>query len=513
MKKGESPFRDGRDGALARRGDLLRTRRDEFAEMPEEIRRVFVARWARIGGALAASIVGCAGLVVALPQRLAPETGNAVLRFAELLLPASFGNRPAVLATLAVGAWLAGAFAYLLGKALAERAFARHMSQSVRPTDDLYHDVERLSHVSPVSVAQTLALRVEGWSVALPIVALSLLLPSACVYLGQALQVGGYPTVGDFDDGLLRCAELCAWLALAGALSGGALRFGLRRWTTARLGLATRGVAAAGVALAVVLAVGFGLPLAGSLLGLTLMAVWALRRIRRERVLLGLADSNVAALDGPVSRVVTRIFVVPVVAAVTWPVWTIAARRVARMVATLIARRRRTALALAGFAAGAATFAYLAARPDGPPAPVKSESRPAAPAPQLAPLPGTQPTTTLTHDPTAGAIISEIPVGDGTPGVVDLQLPKLADAMSGWKLNVRVQLVAIDDQPPGERTIQLAPSRELAMQPGSRWEFTTDCEPAPAIQWRAAADAAAADAARRARLAWNVSISSCTLVD
>jgi hypothetical protein len=47
------------------------------------------------------------------------------------------------------------------------------------------------------------------------------------------------------------------------------------------------------------------------------------------------------------------------------------------------------------------------------------------------------------------------------------------------------------------------------MQPGSSWDFTYDCEPAPVIQWRAAPGAAAA--ARRVRLAWNVSISSCTL--
>jgi hypothetical protein len=111
-------------------------------------------------------------------------------------------------------------------------------------------------------------------------------------------------------------------------------------------------------------------------------------------------------------------------------------------------------------------------------------------------------------DPAAGKIISEIPVDDGTSGVVDLQLPKLTDAKSGWKLNVRAQLVAIDDQPPGERTIQLAPSRELVMQPGSRWEFTYDCQPAPAIRWRAAAAAA-----RSVRLAWNVSIASCTLIE
>ena len=509
MQKGESPFRDPRDGALARRGDLLRTRRDEFVEMPEEIRRVFVARWARIGGALGASIAGCAGLAVALPQKLAFETGDAVLRFAELLLPASFGNRPAVLATLAVGAWLAGVFGYLLGKALAERAFARHVNQSVRPTDDLYNDVERLSHVSPVTVAQTLALRIEGWSVALPIFALALLLPSACLYLGQALEVGGYPTINDFDDGLLRCADLFAWLALASALSGVALRFGLRRWTTARLGLATAGVTATGVALALAAAVAFSLPLAGSLLGLTLVAVWALRRIRRERALLGVADSNVAALDGPVSRVMTRIFVVPIVAAVTWPFWIIAARRVARMVTTLIARRRRTALALAGFVAGAVTFAYLAARPAGP-APVSIVPRRAAPAPHVEPLPRARPTEPPL-DPAAGEIMSDIPVGDGTPGVVDLQLPKLADGKNGWKLDVRAQLVAIDDQPPGERTIQLAPSRERAMEPGWRWEFTYDCQPAPAIQWRAAADAAGA--AHRVRLAWNVSVSSCTLFE
>ncbi len=509
MQNGESPFRDPRDGAVARRGDLLRTRRDELVEMPEEIRRVFVARWARIGGALGASIAGCAGLAVALPQKLAPAIGDAVLGFAELLLPASFGNRPAVLATFAVAAWLAGLFGYLLAKALAERAFARHLRQSVRPTHDLYNDVERLSHVSPVAVGQTLALRVEGWSVALPIVALSLLLPGACVYLGQALQVGGYPTVGDFDDGLLQCAELFAWLALAGAVAGGALRFGLRRWTTARLGLATTGVAATGAALSAAAALGFSLPLAGSLLGLTLVAVWALRRIRRERVLLGVAESNVAALDGPVSRVVTRIVVVPVVAVITWPVWTIAARRVAQVCATLIARRRRTALALAGFAAGAATFAYLAARTGGTPAPGSSASRSAAPGLQVEVLPKTRPMPPLPHDPVAGEIVTEIPVGDEIPRAVDLQLPKLADAPIGWQLNVRAQLMAIDGQPPGERTIQLAPFQGLELQSGSSWEFAYDCEQAPAVQWRAAADSAAA--AHRVKLAWSVSVSSCSL--
>src|SRR5438093_79547 len=58
-------FRDPTEGALARRRELVRERRDDLAVMPHAIRRVVVARRARSAASLA--ILGTAVVALAAP--------------------------------------------------------------------------------------------------------------------------------------------------------------------------------------------------------------------------------------------------------------------------------------------------------------------------------------------------------------------------------------------------------------------------------------------------------------
>ena len=51
-------YRDPTDGATARRVDLLRRRRDQLVTMPHAIRRVVVARGARMAASLAMAFIG-----------------------------------------------------------------------------------------------------------------------------------------------------------------------------------------------------------------------------------------------------------------------------------------------------------------------------------------------------------------------------------------------------------------------------------------------------------------------
>ena len=64
-------FRDRTEGAIARRQDLLRKRRDEFVTMPHVIRRVVVARAARKAAATAMIVSSIAMLLVAMSPTLA----------------------------------------------------------------------------------------------------------------------------------------------------------------------------------------------------------------------------------------------------------------------------------------------------------------------------------------------------------------------------------------------------------------------------------------------------------
>jgi hypothetical protein len=199
------PFRDPEAGALARRTALLGRRRDELVMMPHAVRRVVVARWARISGAIAAWLAAFTMVIAAL----SPTAANAVAR----LLP---GHAPAPLATLLVSAWVLGVVGYFIARSAAEHRFAVAMSRTVLPGEDLFHDIERLDHVHPDEVARGMAHRLEVLSAALPVAAAAAILPATAAYVAMGVAAHGWPSEVAFEAWLVAHASALAMMSMLG---------------------------------------------------------------------------------------------------------------------------------------------------------------------------------------------------------------------------------------------------------------------------------------------------------
>jgi hypothetical protein len=202
------PFRDRTDGALARRQDLLRKRRDEFVTMPHAIRRVVVARAARKAASLAIIASGAAMLVVAMSPSLAGYIARG--------LP---GINPAVISTFLGGAWILGLVAFATSRGRSEHRFAVAMSSYVLPGQDLDQDIERLSHEHPDQVARHMAHRLEVASAALPVAAAAVVLPATLVYFAHAFYAKGWPSTAAYEANLADVASALVVAAVAGALA------------------------------------------------------------------------------------------------------------------------------------------------------------------------------------------------------------------------------------------------------------------------------------------------------
>jgi hypothetical protein len=200
------PFRDRTEGAIARRQDLLRKRRDEFVMMPHAIRRVVVARAARKAASLAILVSGAAMLVVAM----SPSLTSTIARG----LP---GINPAVISTFLGGAWILGLVAFATSRGRSEHRFAVEMSRHVLPSHDLDQDIERLSHQHPDEVARRMAHRLEVGSAALPVAAAALILPATLVYFAHALYAKGWPSTAAYEANLALVASKLVIAAAAGA--------------------------------------------------------------------------------------------------------------------------------------------------------------------------------------------------------------------------------------------------------------------------------------------------------
>lgn len=202
------PFRDRTEGAMARRQDLLRKRRDEFVTMPHTIRRVIVARAARTAASTAAIVCGAALVAVAISPKLAGFVASG--------LP---GINPAVISTGVGAAWILGLVAFAISRGRAEHRFAVAMSTYVLPGDDLDHDIERLSHERPDRVARAMAHRLEVGSAALPVAAAAFVLPATLIYLAQAIAVKGWPSTAEYETNLAMSGTPLLYAALAGVIA------------------------------------------------------------------------------------------------------------------------------------------------------------------------------------------------------------------------------------------------------------------------------------------------------
>ena len=176
--------------------------------MPHAIRRVYVARRARIAASLVVALCGTMLVVTALSPGLAQVFASG--------LP---GINPAVLCTLVIAMWLAGLFTYAAARALDEHRFAVAMSRYVMPSKDLDNDIERLSHEHPDQVARQMAHRLEVKSAALPVLAASVLLPVTALFIVHAFRVKGWPVIAEFEASIAAHGKQLAISGVVGVVT------------------------------------------------------------------------------------------------------------------------------------------------------------------------------------------------------------------------------------------------------------------------------------------------------
>lgn len=272
-------FRDRTEGTAAKRQELLRRRRDELVTMPHAVRRVVVARSARIAASMAITLGGVALIATA-----------ASPHFTVWLASIMPGIQPAPLSTLLSGSLIFGVVAWAISRGRVEHRFAVEMSKYVLPSNDLDHDVERLDHEHPDHIARAMGHRLEVRSAAWPILAVGVLAPATALWLGRLVRTHAWPVMSEFEIGLAMHAKTLALIGFASTIGAIAMtRKALRQPVTATLALPF-GAVASGLTV-----VGFwkGSALAWVLCGISVVIVaigLVARTLRKERTLLEVED-------------------------------------------------------------------------------------------------------------------------------------------------------------------------------------------------------------------------------
>jgi len=220
-------FRDRTEGTAAKRQELLRRRRDELVTMPHAVRRVIVARSARIAASMAITLGGVALIATA-----------ASPHFTVWLASIMPGIQPAPLSTLLSGSLIVGIVAWAISRGRVEHRFAVEMSKYVMPSNDLDHDVERLDHEHPDHIARAMGHRLEVKSAAWPILAVGVLAPATALWLGRLVRTHAWPVMSEFEIGLAMHAKTLALIGFASTIGAIAMtRKALRQPVTATLAL------------------------------------------------------------------------------------------------------------------------------------------------------------------------------------------------------------------------------------------------------------------------------------
>jgi len=201
-------FRDRTEGTAAKRQELLRRRRDELVTMPHAVRRVVVARSARIAASMAITLGGVALIATAYSPGLATKIAS--------MMP---GIQPAPLSTLLSGSLLFGLVAWAISRARVEHRFAVEMSKYVLPSNDLDHDVERLDHEHPDELARAMGHRLEVKSAAWPILAAGVIVPATALWLGRLARTHAWPVMSEFEVGVAAHAKAFALIGFTSTIN------------------------------------------------------------------------------------------------------------------------------------------------------------------------------------------------------------------------------------------------------------------------------------------------------
>lgn len=275
----DGPFRDFLPGLKGKRDDLLRRRRDELATMPHALRRIYVARVARIAAAASATVGGAILLGAAVHP--------GYQEYLSGLLP---GREPAVLSTLLLSTLVLSTLAYLLGRCLAEARFTKAMSSCVLPGNDVSTDVERLGHERPDDVASAMIRRFERPGAALVPAGIALAAPCALGWATMAAIKGGYPDERSVELIINRLSGSLVAIGAAGLIAALYLAVSKRRDPLARTWAIAAGL---GIGAAVATAPLLGADLLILALGLVIVAVSIganLALLRKEQRIVVLED-------------------------------------------------------------------------------------------------------------------------------------------------------------------------------------------------------------------------------
>jgi hypothetical protein len=272
-------FRDRTEGTAAKRQELLRRRRDELVTMPHAVRRVVVARSARIAASMAITLGGVALIATAYSPSLSNHLAS--------VMP---GIQPAPLSTLLSGSWIIGLVAWAISRARVEHRFAVAMSKYVLPSNDLDHDVERLDHERPDHIARTMGHELEVRSAAWPILAAGVIVPATALWIGRIIRTHSWPVMSEFEVALAMHAKALALIGLTSAVGAIAMTRKLLRQPI----VATLALPFGFITLALTL-VGFakGSSLAWPLAGWAVLIItvgFIVRTLRAERALLEIDD-------------------------------------------------------------------------------------------------------------------------------------------------------------------------------------------------------------------------------
>ncbi len=155
-------YRSSEEGLRARRAELLLQRRAEIEALPKAASRVYARRISRM--AAGATLIICAALIptTAIGQYVALQTWDA---------------REGILTAILLAAPVLAIFAWCVAGPIAALGFRRRLLRTMRPTEDLTGDVDRLSRHSAEATADEYADRLERPSVSWPLIGLALTVP------------------------------------------------------------------------------------------------------------------------------------------------------------------------------------------------------------------------------------------------------------------------------------------------------------------------------------------------
>jgi hypothetical protein len=198
------------------------------------------------------------------------------------------GISPAPLATILTATWVIGVVAWAMSAARSQHRFAVAMSRYVLPSEDLDHDVERLDHERPDDMARAMGHRLEVGSAAWPIAAAGAIAPATVLWLSLLVRDRAYVPVARLEDAIAGHAWALGAFAIAGALAAVVMTRRAARKPLVAIVLAPVAVGAFATS---VLATGMdGAWIYGSLAAISAVGAVIVRRLRRERTLIDVAD-------------------------------------------------------------------------------------------------------------------------------------------------------------------------------------------------------------------------------